>query len=160
MQNIALIIAVLVPVVLLLVLRTNAAIVFLSLCAGALAVQYVGSEAILAGSAVGNHSEAVSQYFLVALLLLPAVLSGIFLVKTMTGPKAIFNILPAFAVGVVGVLLAVPLLPGNLQNVIVDLGGWNLLDQMREFVILMGIAASLVVLWVTHPRGHGRHRKH
>lgn len=160
MQNIALIVAVVVPIVILLLLRTNAAIVFLSLCAGALAVQFIGNEAILVGSAVGNHSDAVSQYFELALLLLPAMLSALFLSKTMSGPRTVFNIFPAIAVGVIGVLLAVPLLPGNVQTTITNLDGWTVLNQSKEFVVLAGIVASLVVLWVTHPRGHGRHRKH
>lgn len=160
MQNIALIIAVVVPIVLLLVFRTNAAVVFLSLCAGALAVQFVGNEANLVGSAIGNHSEAVSQYFELALLVLPALLSAIFLAKTMGGPKTVFNILPAIAVGVIGVLLAVPLLPNSLQTNITSLDGWTLLNQSKEFVVMAGIVASLVVLWITHPRHHGKHKKH
>lgn len=160
MQNIALIVAVVVPIILLLALRTNAAIVFLSLCAGALAVQFVGNEAFLLGAAVGNHSDDVSQYFELALLLIPPVLSAIFLTKTMTGTKVFFNILPAVAVGVIGVLLAVPLLPGNLQSTITSLEGWALLNQSKEFVVLAGVVASLVVLWITHPRHRGKHKKH
>lgn len=160
MQNIALIAAIIVPVLLLLVLRTNAAIVFLSLCTGALAVQFIGNEANLVGSAIGNHSEAVSQYFELALLLLPMILAALFLRKTMGGSKTVFNVVPAIGVGLVGVLLAVPLLPSGVQGTITSLEGWTLLEQSKEFVVMVGIVGSLVVLLVTYPRSHGRHKKH
>lgn len=159
MQNIALVIAIVVPVALILLLRTNAAVVFLSLCAGALLVQFAGNEAGLVGSALGNNSDVLNQYFKLALLLLPVVLSAIFLRKTMSGPKGVLNIVPALAVGIVGVLLAVPLLPEAPQNTITALNGWTMLEQSKEFVVVLGALASLMVLWLTHPRHHGRHKR-
>ena len=61
MQNVILLVAIAVPVLLLVILRSNAAVVFLSLCAGALLVSFAGNEANLVGSAIGNNSKAVSQ---------------------------------------------------------------------------------------------------
>jgi hypothetical protein len=160
MQNIALLLAIAIPVVLILLLRSNGAIVFLSLCAGALLVRFVGNEASLVGSAVGNNSSTVSQYFQLSLLLLPVVLSTIFMRKTMTGPKMLFNIPAALAVGAVGVLLAVPLLPAGPQATITGLNGWTLLQRSKEIVVIAGVVASLVVLWITTPRNQEAHKKH
>ncbi|MEO5627365.1 MAG: hypothetical protein ABIQ89_00550 [Candidatus Saccharimonadales bacterium] len=160
MQNIALILAIIIPAALLILLRTNAAIVFLSLCAGALLVKFAGNEASLVGSAIGNNSLVVSQYFEVALLLLPVLLSAILLRKSMSGPKGVLNLLPAVAVGLVGVLLAVPLLPSTPQNAITSLNGWSMLEQSKEIVVVAGALVSLIALWVTHPKGHGRHKRH
>lgn len=160
MQNIALIAAIIIPAALLIVLRTNASIVFLSLCAGSLLVRFASNEANLVGAALGNQSAIVSQYFELALLLLPALMSAILLAKTVKGPKAIFNLMPAIAVGVVGVLLTVPLLPEGPQNAITSLEGWTIIDQSKEFIVIVGVVVSLAVLWFTQPRGHGKHKKH
>ncbi len=159
MQNIILLVAIAVPALILVLLRTNAAMVFLSLCAGALLVSFAGNEASLVGSAIGNNSEAVSQYFEMALLLLPVLLSTIFLRKSMTGPKAMLNILPAVAVGIVGVLIAVPLLPGGVQATVTNLNGWKLLEQSKEIVVVVGVVVSLAVLWLTGRPSHKGHKK-
>jgi len=160
MQNIVLLVAIAAPALLLIVLRTNAAMVFLSLCAGALLVRFAGGDASLVGSAVGNNSAAMSQYFQLALLLLPVVLSALFLRKSMTGPKTVLNILPAISVGLVGVLLAVPLLPGGVQHTIMGLNGWSLLEKSKEVVVLAGTFVSLVVLWMTGRPHHKDKKKH
>jgi len=123
-------------------------------------VKFVGNEAGLVGSAIGNNSNAVSQYFQLALLLLPAMLSAILMRKTLTGPKMVFNIAPAVAVGVVGVLLAVPLLPYGPQIAITSLNGWTLLDKSREIVVVAGVVISMTVLWVTAPRSHKSSKRH
>jgi len=159
MQNIALIVAIAMPALLLLLLRTNAAIVFLSLCAGALLVQFAGNEANLVGSMLGNNRDVVSKYFELALLLLPVLISAILLRKSMAGPKGILNILPAIAVGVVGVLLAVPLLPPGPQSAITGLNGWTILERSKEIVVVVGVLVSLLALFLTHPHGR-KHKKH
>ncbi len=160
MQNIALLAAIVLPVVLLVLLRTNAAVVFLSLCAGALLVRFVGDEAGLVGAAIGNNSLVVSQYFQFALLLLPAALSAIILTKSMRGPKGFINVLPAIAVGLVGVLLAVPLLPFTPQHAITSLSGWEILDHNKQMVVIVSVVVSLLVLWFARPSGHKkRHHK-
>lgn len=161
MQNIALLLAIGVPVALIILMRTNAAMVFLSLCAGELLVRFAGNEAGLVGSAVGNNSDVVNQYFQVALLLLPAVLTCILMRKSVNGPKGILNILPALAVGVVGVLLAVPLLPDAPQKAITSLSGWSMLYDNREIIVIASVLVSLGSLWMSHPRtGHKSHKKH
>lgn len=159
-QNLALIIAVAIPVIIIVLLRANAAIIFLSLCAGALLVRFIGEDAGLVGSAIGNNSEALHQYFQIGLLLLPVILSTIFLRKSMRGPKGILNILPAVGVGLVGVLLAVPLLPANLQSSIISTQGWHLLQQSQGLVVAASVLISLVALWFSHHAPHGGRKHH
>lgn len=159
MQNIALLVAIAAPALLVLLLRSNAAVVFLSLCAGAVLVQFAGNEAGLVGSAIGNNSDVVNQYFQFALLVLPAVLSAIFTAKSMSGPKTFFNVLPAIALGIVGVILAVPLLPSGPQDTITSLNGWTLLMNSKEFVVVVGVFVSLASFWMVHPRHHRRRQR-
>lgn len=160
MQNLALLLAIAVPIALLIVLRTNAAIVFLSLCAGALLVRFVGDDAGLVGSAIGNNSVVVSQYAQVALLLIPVVLSAILLGKSMRGPKGLLNILPAIGVGLVGVLLVVPLLPTNLNEAITASDGWSIMQDNQQLIIVISVVVSLVALWLSHPKTGGKKKHH
>ena len=153
MQNIVLLAAIAVPIVLLVLLRTNGAIVFLSLCAGALLVRYVGDDASLVGSAIGNNSVVVSQYAQVALLLIPVVLSAIFLKKSMKGPRGLLNILPAVGVGLVGVLMVVPLLPSNANELITTTNGWSIMKDNQQMIVAISVVVSLAALWLSHPRG-------
>ena len=160
MQNMALLAAIIVPIVLLVLLRTNAAVVFLSLCAGSLLVRFAGEDASLVGSAVGNNSQVTSQYFEVGLLLLPAILSAVILSKSMKGPKGLLNIIPAIAVGLVGVLLAVPLLPSTPQHAISSVSGWGLMDHNKGLIVIGSVLVSLVILWVARTGAHKkRHHK-
>lgn len=158
LQNALIIAAVAVPALLLVLLRTNAAIVFLSLCAGALLVQFVGLEADLVGTVMANNS-AVSQYSRLILLLLPVVLAIFMTRKTAPQSKVVFNALAAIAVGLVGALLVVPLLPGGAQQTITGTEGWKLLENSREFVVAASVGVSLLAMWIMLPR-HKDKKKH
>lgn len=158
LQNLILILAVAIPAILLVLLRTNAAISFFALCAGALLVKFIGDDANLVGAAMGNNSPVVSQYAELVLLFLPMVLTAIVLRKTVPQTKVVFNVLAAIAVGAVGVVLAVPLLPGGVHATVTSLPGWGSVQNNQELVIAIGVAVSLVCLWVMQPR-HGSKRK-
>ncbi len=160
MQNLALLIAIGIPVLLILLLRSHGAIVFLSLCAGSLLVLYYGNDASIVGNVIGNNSFAVSQYSQLTLLLLPATLSLVILKGSMAGGKMLFNLIPAIAVGLVAALLAVPLLPYGAHNAITSTSGWKLLEHNQQLVVGASVLASLVVLWFSHYKHPGHHRKH
>jgi hypothetical protein len=160
LQNIVLIAAVAIPAVLLVLLRTNSAVVFFALCSGSLLVRFIGDDANLVGTVVGNNSHAVSQYAELVLLLLPAVVVAIILRKTVSTTKIAFNVLPAIAVGLVGVLLAVPLLPGGMQASVVNTEGWKLLEHSQELVLGASVLVSVVVLWITRSKLGGSGKKH
>lgn len=161
MQNLALILAIAIPIVLVLLLRSNGPVVFLSLCVGALLVRFVGSDASLVGSALGNNASVASNYSQLGLLLIPPILSLLILRRSIRGPKALFNVLPAVAVGLVGVLLAVPLLPGGVQHSLTTTNGWSLLVHQQEIVVIASSLACLIVLWMApHHAADKKHRKH
>jgi hypothetical protein len=160
-QNLVFIAAIGVPVLIIFLLRTDAAVAFLSLCAGSLLVRYVGNEATLVGSAVSNNATISNQYAQLALLLLPVILSTLLLRGTMKGSKTIFNIIPALAVGLVGMLLTVPLLPYGGQNAVMNTEGWRLLSNNQEIVITASCLLSLAVLWFSHFKSRNKkHHKH
>lgn len=161
-QNLFILIAIGLPVLAILLLRTHGAIVFLSLCAGSLLVHYVGNDAALVGSAISNNASISNQYAQMALLLIPVILSAIILRGSMKGGKMIFNIIPAVAVGLVSVLLVVPLLPYGAQNAVTGTRGWDLLSHSQEVVVTASVLASLIVLWFSPYSSHHskKHHKH
>ena len=149
------------PIVLILVLRTNAAVVFLSLCAGALMVSYVGNDAGLVGSALGASVSVGNSTAQLGLLFIPPLLSSFFLRHSMRGPKTVINLLPAIAFGLVGVLLAVPLLPGGVRHDVTITQGWSMLIHQQEIVVIAGVLVSLIVLWFSHSTTKDKkHHKH
>jgi len=152
-----------VPVLLLLVLRINAAIVFLSLCLGSVLVQFVGKNA---GSFVNlfSSSEAAHTYGVsLVLLLLPAVFTMIVMIGTVRSKfRLLLNILPAVAVGLVGLLLAEPLFSPGLRGAIADTSAWHNIQQLQVLIVSVSTIVSLLFLWLQRPgresgkRGHHR----
>src|SRR5580698_4651205 len=113
------------PLVLLMVLRINAALVILSLCLGDVLVQFVAGDAqsflsLLSSSNATSKISASDQTLKLIILLLPVVLTTIFMIRTVRGHgRLALNLLPAAGVGLLGALLVVPLLPPGLSNNIV-----------------------------------------
>ncbi|HUY85407.1 MAG TPA: hypothetical protein VMU97_02730 [Candidatus Dormibacteraeota bacterium] len=165
---IALIAIVLGPLVLLMFLRVNAALVFLSLCLGDVLVQFVASDA---GNFLTLHADQVPQQaanagndtIKLVLLLLPVVLTTIFMIRTIRGNfRLILNFLPAAGVGLLGALLVVPLLPSGLSHNIVDSSLWSQAQRAQDLIVGGSALVCMFVLWLQRPKsgtGH-KHGKH
>lgn len=156
---------VVVPVLLLLVLRINAAIVFLSLCLGSVLVQFAGKDAISFVN-LFSGSKAVTGYGAsLALLLLPVIFTMIVMIATVRGKFQLFiNILPAVAVGVVGLLLAIPYFSPGLQGTVEGTQVWHNLQQLQVLIVATSTIVSLFFLWLQRPKrsSHesGKHSRH
>ena len=141
------------PVVLLLLLRVNAAIAFLSLCLGSVLVRFVGNDA---QSFVNlfSASRAVSGYGLsLALLLVPAVFTTLIMVGTVRGKTGrLLNLLPALSAGLLAALLAEPLFSPGLRGAILATSIWQHVQQARALVICLGAVISLLFLWLQRPK--------
>ena len=156
---------VVIPAVLLMLLRINAALVFLSLCLGNVLVQFVASDAstwltTFSSSHTTTVVATAHNNIKIGLLLLPAALTAIFMIRTVSGtPKLLLNLLPAVGVGLLSALLVVPLLSTELShNIIASSLWWN--AQQAENIIVGGSAlACLVILWMQRPKaGFGHHK--
>lgn len=150
-----------VPVLLLLVLRINAAIVFLSLCLGSVLVQFAGKDAESFVS-LFSSSKAMSTYGTsLVLLLLPAVFTMIVMIGTVrTKFRLLLNVLPAVAVGLVGVLLAEPLFSPGLRGAIENTSAWHNMQQLQVLIVSVGTIVSLLFLWLQRPGREGGKRHH
>jgi hypothetical protein len=150
------------PVVLLFLLRVNAALVFLSLCLGNVLVQFAGSDAVSIVSGASSGANLTASTIQLGLLVAPAFLTIIFMMGTVTDKKKFFNIIPAIATGVLLTLLAVPLLPPGLAHNILALDQWQQIIDAQSGVVAASTLVCLVFLWASRPKHdkHGKKHKH
>lgn len=154
---------VILPIALLLGLRVNATLVFLSLCLGDVLTQFVGSDANdflgLLSSSNGNSVVHPNDSTLrLILLLLPVVLTTIFMIRTIKGTsRLLLNVLPAAGVGLLGGLLVVPLLPPGLSYNIVSSSLWAQAQRAQDLIVGGSALVCLLVLWLQRPKTGGGH---
>jgi hypothetical protein len=162
---IALTAIVLVPVLILMVLRINAALVFLSLCLGDVLVQFVAKDTTefltlhndkFVQASTGNNTVKI------ILLLLPVLLTALFMIKTIHGNgRLLLNLLPSAGVGLLGALLVVPLLPPGLGHNVLDSTLWTGVNRAQDLIVGASAVVCLFVLWLQRPKaGHSKHGKH
>jgi hypothetical protein len=155
---------VLAPVVVLVLLRINATLVFLSLCLGDVLVQFVAPDANsffqLFSASVPSGIDNGNDNLKIILLLLPVVLTAVFMIKTISGTtRLLLNILPAAGVGLLGALLIVPLLPPGLSHNIVDSNLWNEVQKAQNLIVGTSALVCLLVLWLQRPHAGRKHGK-
>ncbi len=158
---------VLAPVLFLMVLRVNATLVFLSLCLGNVLTQFVAGDAndllhFMSTSHATTPIHASNNVLKLILLLLPVVLTAIFMIRTVRGhTRLLLNLLPAIGVGLLGALLVVPLLPSGLSHNIVHSQLWDQVIRAEDLIVGASALVCLFVLWLQRPKtGEEKHKKH
>ena len=154
---------VLVPLLLLMVLRINATFVFLSLCLGDVLVQFVAADAnsfmsLLQSTHAAPVTDSIasgSNLVRLVLLLLPVILTALFMIKTVKGAKLLLNILPAAGVGLLGGLLIVPLLSAGLSHNIIASPLWVQVSRAQNLIVGSSALICLLVLWLQRPKTGG-----
>lgn len=161
-HNLILILALAVPALAIAVLRLNGAMMFLSLCLGSVLVQYVGTNTNdlldLISPRAGNFSKGTID---LALLLLPAVVTGVVTIFSTSGRlRILLNILPAIATSSLAVMLAVPLLSPQLAAGIEREQLWRIISHAESIIVSSGALVSLLALWTQRRsfKGHDDHR--
>lgn len=150
------------PVVVLMVLRINATLVFLSLCLGYVLMQFLGPDAKSFAETFMSHTTLSTNVMKLVLLLFPVVFTSLFMIFTVRGVKLALNVLPALAVGCLGVLLVVPLLPPGTSHAITDMSLWHQAVRLQALIVGAGALISLLFLWLQRPRrgGDEKGKKH
>lgn len=155
-----------VPVVAMMVLRINAALVFMALCLGSVLTQFVADDAgwlmTLASPTVPQAGSVTESMVKLGLLLLPPLLTAVFMIRTVRdGPRLLLNALPAVGVGLLVALLAVPLLPAGTSTNILASSFWQEVVKLQDLIVGSSALLCLFVLWLQRPKtGEGKHRKH
>jgi hypothetical protein len=157
---------VLIPVAVLILLRINAALVFLSLCLGDVLVQFIANDAssfltTFSGSHTVTSVTTSNSNVKIALLLLPVVLTALFMIKTVQGTsRLLLNALPAAGVGLLGALLIVPLLPPGTAHGIIGSSLWSDVQKTQALIVGSSALVCLLVLWLQRPKTGGHKRRH
>lgn len=147
-------------------LRVNATLVFLSLCLGNILVQFVAEDAnsffSLFATQAGDSVSADNATIKIILLLLPVVLTTVFMIRTVKGTsRLLLNLLPAIGVGLLGGLLIVPLLPGGISADLINTPLWEQVQRAQNLIVGTTALVCLFVLWLQRPKtGEGKHGKH
>jgi hypothetical protein len=156
------------PVLILMLLRINAVLVFLSICLGDVLVQFVAPDTKsmikLFGGSSSHTVVMLTNNIDVVLLLLPVVLTAVFMIRTVHGSaRLLLNLLPALGAGLLATLLVVPLLPPGLHHNIVDSSLWTDVARAQNLIVGSSSLICLLVLWMQRPKhGHAesKHGKH
>ncbi len=145
------------PAVLIVLLRSDAAVVLLALCAGSVLVDFIGSDT---ADFISQNAQSLNGWAYVGLMLVPALLSIIALRKSVSSMKLPINLLTAVAAGLTAALLVIPLLPFDLQKQFTDNFLWGKMHQYQATIISASIAIALVSLWMTAHGGLKLRKKH
>lgn len=141
----------LVPLLAILLLRANGAVAFMSLCLGSVLVTYTATDVeSVTSSLLDKGALATNQWVQLGLLVIPLLLAVLFTRGSVKSGKAVINILPAAATGLLAALLVVPLLSASLQRQVQSSSFWTQLSNAQTAVILGGAVFSLVFLLFTH----------
>jgi hypothetical protein len=147
------------PVLLLYLLRVNAAFVYLSLCLGDVLVQFSGDDAASIVAGASTTANLTTSTIKLALLVAPAILTVLFMMGTAKGQKRLLNVLPSAAAGLLLALLAVPLLPPGLGNSVTALPVWVNTSQLQSGIIAGSTLVCLLFLWMSRPKHGGEKHK-
>jgi len=140
------------PILVLMILRINAGVVFLSLCLGYVLMQFLGADARSFAELFMTHAAVSANIMKLGLLLFPAVFTALFMIHTVRGIKLAMNILPALGVGCLVVLLVVPLLSPGLSHAITDLPLWRQAVRLQDLIVGAGALVALLALWLQRSR--------
>ena len=144
----------------LIVIRTSASVVFLVLCAGIVLRMFViGDLTLVMKSTVPNQGMLAEEALNISLVVLPAFIAAILLRKSSKGSKAMLNVLPAIAVGLLTALSVVPLFAGSTKSNITSTQMWATLENMQGFIVAFGLFVSMLFLKSTHKQPHPTHKK-
>lgn len=150
MADIWLLVIFFIPIILLTVLRVNAVMVYFGLCIGYVLNQFDGGSnavAQLTNSKVTRSLVNFNNLHLV-LLLLPAVVITILLLKTTSGGKLSINLLPAVVVGLLAVILVVPVLPVNTAVSIMNSSLWKDVAKYQQSIIALTSLIMIIMIFI------------
>lgn len=163
--DIQIIIGVVVVLAALVVLRINAAMVFLSLCLGYVLVQFVANDADSFVMFISpNRDSLTASSIRLILLFAPAVLTSLITLGSMRGKaRPVLNVLPALGATALLFLFLVPQLPSGLTHTIQQSMVWEYFVRAQAACIGGGAFVSMFMLWSQRPKhsnkhdGHGKH---
>jgi hypothetical protein len=139
-----------------LLLRVPSSIAFLSLLIGQLLSSEAGEDVYdFVGSAINVPQQ---EYMQIALLLLPLLLTVLFLHGRVVKSKIFIEAIPTLLLAALTVILLAPLLDQLSVSINDSLKGQ--IDDYRSIVIVAASVSGLLSAWLSYPHNaHGRRRR-
>ncbi len=153
------------PAVILYFLKVNAVYVYLSLCMGEVLSFFIGTNAktnnlILNNELLHAHIKSTNDVRLV-LLVLPALLITIMMIRTASHSKFSLNIISCLAVGLLAVYLVIPLLNFDTSVGLASSKVWQKLVLYQPEVIGASAIFILLMLFMERSKlGSHKSKKH
>lgn len=148
-----------VPIILGLVLRVHAVLLFVSITAGYLLVNYVADDAslVLDTFARSSHNTLYAQ---LAVLLIPVILTFILLRKTMPKSATVLHLPLLVANGLALAAMILPLLDSGAQEKIFANEYGVMLRDFQDVVVVVAASMALIVMWLTFRHKEDKKKKH
>lgn len=144
------------PLLLGLIFRVSTSHLFFSLMAGELLGRYFGEDVGIIVNSVAR-SQRVADYAEVSVVVIPLILTAIFLKGSLSKGKVIFHFIPLLVTGVVLAAFTLPALPAAAQDYIKQTEAGNQLLGMSSVIVGVVVFLQLVSLWLLNrPSGHGK----
>lgn len=145
------------PLLLGLIFRVNPSFIFFSILAGELLARYFGDDAELVGRLVFRN-----DYFLafgeLILLILPIILTALFLRNTMRKGGLFLYVIPFLVTGVVLAAFTLPILPESMQQQVATIEAGQRLIEGTDTIVGVVVLLQLITLWVMN-RSREHHKK-
>ena len=149
-----------VVVLIIMFLRTNAAISYFALCAGTVLVASSGDNAGLIASSLTSGFNYSADIAKIALLLLPLIVLAVILRGQVHKTLLPLSFIPAVCTALLGILFVYPFLSKGLAGSISATETWDLLNQYRELIVGVGVVSSVVMITLTNKTPKDKHSKH
>lgn len=145
------------PVLLALILRVNAVLVFVSVCAGYFLQYALSDDFDLAFATVirGSNSLVIARLIL---LLLPVALT-LFIVRKSQGKSLVLQIVPLIFTGLLLATIAIPLLSPDMEQSIYDSQIGGNFQKAGDLIVAAAVISNLSLAWMLH-KPNRDHRKH
>ena len=148
------------PIVLTFVLKSNPRLGFLSLSVGALLQFYAGSE-LLKNLNENDINVGSDNTVMIAIALTPYILTLIFTRGSLKKlSKAIVQIIPMVATGLLMACIVVPYISGDIAKDITSLQIWIELDKYKGAIVAVGALTSLAGYWMSAGKTRKLDKKH
>jgi hypothetical protein len=147
------------PLVLGLLFRVSTSHIFFSLMAGEVLARTFGEDV---GSVIHSfiRHEVVLQYAESAVLILPMILTAVFLKATISKGKLVLHFIPLLITGVVLAAFLLPMLPADARAQVASIEAGRQLLDLSTAIVGAVVFIQLISLWLLNRvPGEGHHRK-
>lgn len=149
------------PVLLALFLRINAVLLFLAMASGALLQRFIGDSTELALAAVVKDAP-VEYISAIGLLVLPVVLTIVFLRKSAKKSQVLVQLVPLLIAGIAYGALMTPVLPSQMQLQIYQIPTFGpIFRQSQDLIVTVAVSINLLLAFhIFRYKEDPKHSKH